>query len=182
MTDAGKGPARGYRWEPFTEGHTKSVQHGAYSPRIAGPVATQIVDELLSSGDCPDHLVDDEGRVRPRWQSAVEAWSRAESQVRLLAAFMATQDAGAALTETTESEEDAKFSEGRSSKRISAKRTQATIDALDRAERRAHTLREALGLTPAAAARMRVDVASKYDSAMHVVAVLQHDQEATGGN
>lgn len=50
MTDQTQTPraqARGYSWPAFEPGHTKSLTHGATSPRTFGPIAERIEAELL---------------------------------------------------------------------------------------------------------------------------------------
>lgn len=45
-TDPGRGPARGYSWAPFTEGHTLSTRHGGDSDRLLADAADQIAAEV----------------------------------------------------------------------------------------------------------------------------------------
>jgi hypothetical protein len=169
---------RGYSWPPFEKGNTAAMVHGGNTPQIVDPLSAEIVASLLDSPDCPEHL------HQPRYAPALAAWGRAEATVRLIAGWLAGQDVEAALTEITRSAETAEFDkQGNGSRRTIAKRIEASLTALDRHERRAATLRNDLGLTPAAAARMRLDVRPKYDSALIVKALLETDERrgAAGG-
>ena len=163
---------RGYSWPPFTEGNTAALVHGANSSRFVDPLSAQIVAELLDSDDCPPHL------HQARYSAAVAAWGRAEAMVRLIATSIAGQSVEAALTETSRGVESTEHGKGRSARRTVAKRVEGSAGALDRAERTAARMRDALGLTPASAARMRLDASPKYDSARIVAELLRADESA----
>jgi len=47
--DKGPTPARGYSWQPFTEGNVASVRHGANSPRVLAEAAARIVEQVYAS-------------------------------------------------------------------------------------------------------------------------------------
>lgn len=66
-------PARGYRWEDFKHGHTRSLSVGHRSPRVYEPVARELVAGLLD--DHPDLA---------RFPELVGAWADAESRAYLL--------------------------------------------------------------------------------------------------
>ncbi len=38
--------SRGYSWPPFEKGHTRTLQHGAYSERMVGPLAEELEADL----------------------------------------------------------------------------------------------------------------------------------------
>jgi len=61
---------------PFQPGHTLSVRHGTYSVRLVGEDAAAMLEELRESG--APWLAEVDG-------AELEAWLRAESQVRRLA-------------------------------------------------------------------------------------------------
>jgi hypothetical protein len=154
-------------------GNLSAVSHGAYSPQIVDPLAAQIVTDQLESKSCPPHLKDDP----ERWQYALDAWGRAEATVRLLRAWISGRDIGDALSETSEALEETTHRKGGSTKRTTGRRTESALVALDRAERTAAARRNDLGLTPMAAARLRVDLAPKYDLASEIA-----ELEETGTN
>lgn len=177
----GNGAGRGApAWQrpPFATDNTVALTHGAYSPAVLNPVAAQLVEELLESPSCPPHLLEDP----ERWKYALGAWGRAEGRVLLLESYQAGMDAGDGLSELTEAEETTEHGKGKTVKRITARRRESTQAALDRVERHARNCRNDLGLTPMAAARMRLEVADKYDSALHVQAVLEQDSKREGGS
>lgn len=64
-------PAR--RWESFTPGHTKSLKHGAYSPRKVNPIAERFVEIALD--DAP-YLSD------PSYAAALWGWARRRRRPR----------------------------------------------------------------------------------------------------
>jgi hypothetical protein len=162
-------------WPPFEEGNTAAVVHGGRSARLVDPLSAQIVAELLDGPDCPEHLREGQGR----WRHAMAAWGRAEAQCILIATWIAGQDVEAALTEVTRAAETTEHRKGGSTKRTTGKRVEAALSALDRAERRAAGLRNDLGLTPASAARMKVQVTPKFDLAMEIMRLEQ--EGGTGG-
>ena len=177
MTDSAGTPARGYSWPPFQPGHTLSTTHGAHSPRTVDPLAASIVADLLASPSCPAHLKDDP----ERWRPTLDGWGRAEAIVRVVSAWLDGQDLSAAMAETTTALETTTEAKGKSVKRTAGRRTQAGLDVLARWMRIARDYANDLGLSPAAAARMRLELADKYDSALHVQAVLERDQEEASG-
>jgi hypothetical protein len=67
-------PGRGYSWAPFTEGHTKSMRHGAKSERQLSP----LVDAFL------EHLAEvAQWSTLPAFRPTVEAWAWAEARAEL---------------------------------------------------------------------------------------------------
>jgi hypothetical protein len=49
------GLARGYSWPPFEKGHTVSLRHGAWSPRLVNPLASELVEQLLAMTMLPTY-------------------------------------------------------------------------------------------------------------------------------
>lgn len=172
MSTHGKGPARGYRWPDATPGNTIAVQHGAYSSRVVDPLARSIIEDLLASPGCPQHLKDDP----ERWRATLDGYGRAEAIVVAVSGYLAGQDIAAALSETTEAEEVTTHRKGGSTRKTTAKRTQAALDVMHRWMGTARNYANDLGLSPAAAARMQLELADRYDSALAVKALLEHDQ------
>jgi len=56
------GAARGYSWPPFEAGNTAAMRSGAYSPRVAGPLAEVKLGELLAADWLPDRVKGPEAR------------------------------------------------------------------------------------------------------------------------
>jgi hypothetical protein len=137
-------PARGYSWEPFTPGHTKSMQHGAYSPRKVDPLAAELV-ELVAS---------DLEWVTDADRPAVWAWARAEAQAQLLGEYLAKagEESGDGVGD------------------LDADRVKAAYALLHKAETRAASGRSALGLDPLSRARLGRDVAQGQASAAQAMA------------
>jgi hypothetical protein len=78
--DGSKGlPARGYSWEPFQEGHTYSLVHGAESPRVIEAKAEQVRQEIRDIAPWLD---------RPEYLPAVSRWLRVEARALLLHAHI----------------------------------------------------------------------------------------------
>ena len=78
---SGKGPARGYSWEPFEQGNTAAIRHGANSMRMTEPVAKRIVAELRNTEGL-DYL------RAPRFTTALWAYARAAAKAELVLAWI----------------------------------------------------------------------------------------------
>jgi hypothetical protein len=165
-----KGP--GYSWPDATEGNLIALRHGGSSPRFVDPMSRDIVATLLEDEDCPAHL------HQARYTAALAAWGRAEASCRLIASWLSTMDVQAALTASSESEETEDRVKGRTTRRSAVRHVESAMASLDRHERRAAGLRSDLGLTPASAARMRLDVAPRFDLAL---AIAELDPAGSGG-
>jgi hypothetical protein len=133
--------ARGYTWPPFEAGNDAAVTHGAYSGRRVDPLADEFVVELLADPGVPDHL------RRPEFAAALAAWGRAEARCHLLAAWLDGLDAAEPSAEAY-----------------------VALAAAHRAEATAARLRDALGLTPGAAARLNRDLSASRYMAMSALA------------
>jgi len=72
--------------EPYAEGNTAAMRHGAYSERVVGPLASEILAELMQASDTPEYLLRDQS-----FAAALAAWSRAEAIVYLLTTFITEQ-------------------------------------------------------------------------------------------
>lgn len=66
-------PARGYRWEPFQQGHLINMTAGHRAPRVYEPIARELVTGLLE--DHPDLV---------RFPELLSAWADAEARAYLL--------------------------------------------------------------------------------------------------
>jgi hypothetical protein len=159
---------------PFAADNTMALTHGAHSPKVVDPLAAQIVADQLASPSCPPHLRDNP----ERWRYALNAWGRAEAQVQLILGWLDGQDVGEALSETTTAAETTETTKGKIVRRAAGKRRESALAALDRAERTAAARRNDLGLTPMAAARLKVDLQPKFDLAR---LIMELDAEASGG-
>lgn len=169
------GPARGYKWKSATRDNAIALQHGAYSPRVVDPLAAAIVADQLAAPSCPPHLTDDP----ERWKHALHAWGRAEATVLLIRQWLEGQDVADLLSEHTEALEETTERKGGSTKRTTGKRRESALAALDRAERTAAARRTDLGLTPLSAARLKIDLAPKFDLAAEIMR-LSAEEAADG--
>ncbi|MGH3222610.1 MAG: P27 family phage terminase small subunit [Streptosporangiaceae bacterium] len=164
-----------YHWRDAEPANTLATTSGAFSPRVRDPLAAQIVAGQLASPSCPAHLRDDP----ERWRHALNAWGRAEAQVELIRAWLDGRDVEDALSEAVEATETTTpGAKGAMVKRTSARRRESALAALDRAERTARNLRNDLGLTPAAAARIKADLAPRRPNLMQLAAQLVLDDRA----
>lgn len=73
-------PARNYSWEPFEPGHTKSLTHGAYSPRKVDPLAEELAAILRATG--PEFL------KAPQYQLALWALARTEARIQCVSEWL----------------------------------------------------------------------------------------------
>ena len=133
----GKGPARGYSWEPFKAGNTAAVRHGADSEAQVVPLAQQIVERFTGSGFCPEYL-----RTMPQFTPAVQAWAKLEARARLLDDWLAGM---------TPEEMTTPRKAGGSS----------PVEIWLAAERAASRARERLGLDPASWAKLAKDLGDR---------------------
>lgn len=124
-------PARGYKWEPFQPGHTLSLRHGAYSPRMVDPLAAEILQGFLADSQCV-YL------TAPKFRLALLALCRAEAQTQLLTEWLAKR-AEAAGDGVGDLADDS---------------IRSAYLLLHRAESRADRSRARLGLDPLSAARL----------------------------
>jgi hypothetical protein len=72
-------PARGYSWPPFENGNTKSLVHGARSPRVVDAAATILAESVVSEAPWLDAEI---------FQAAVWRYARAEARARLLSNYI----------------------------------------------------------------------------------------------
>jgi hypothetical protein len=121
---------------PFQPGHELSVQHGAYSPRKVDPIADELVRLVLADPDVPYLRA---AAYRP----ALIAWARAEAQVQLLSEYL---EKAAAATDDGVGDLD-------------LERVRTAYLLLHRAEVRASSGRQRLGLDPLSRAKLGKDVA-----------------------
>jgi hypothetical protein len=90
-TIPGASPARRYTWAPTGPGNLLALKHGAYSPRIIGPLAEELIERVLENR--PELSV---------FPFALGAWARAETRVALLTLYL---DAGEIVDESGEPRE-----------------------------------------------------------------------------
>jgi hypothetical protein len=163
------GDARGYSWPPFEPGNEVATVHGAYSERRIAPLADQIAVSLLADDSTPQYIKE------PSYSATVRAWSRAEATVQLLWNWLAEHDLDAALTDVTETDEDAELSKGAASKHTTSRHIESVLTQLHRHEVRAANLRSRLGLDPLSRARLGKDVAAQHVDLARMFAELQQD-------
>lgn len=118
---------------PFEPGNVIATQHGAYSPRKVDPLATELVERVLSDASVT-YL------QAPAFRPALWAWARAEAQVQLLTEYLEQRGKGG----VGDLDDD---------------RVKSAYLLLHRAEARASTGRARLGLDPLSRARLGRDVA-----------------------
>jgi hypothetical protein len=70
-----KGRGAGSKYEPFQPGHTLSLRHGAYSPRVVEPLARRLLGEFAEAKPVWIEQVD---------TAALTAWARAEARCEVL--------------------------------------------------------------------------------------------------
>lgn len=131
-------PARGYRWETFQAGNQVALRHGAYSDRLVQPRALEIAQALTDDGAFPSYLAE------PRYRPAVLAYCTTLARLERLEAWLGAQAVEGVPLELAED------GEVRSATRL-----------LMDLDRQADRHRQALGLTPLAAARLGKDVAAQ---------------------
>lgn len=153
-------PAFAGQREPFAAGNTLSTKHGAFSPRIIGPLAQQIAEDLLADENTPIWLHERSFRY------SLMAWARAEAKVLRLTAEQDRLDeiAGdsAVMDDLTdvivEAVEETRIAPGVLSRSVVTKARESVDKALDRAERSAAARRAELGLGPRDRARLGRDI------------------------
>lgn len=146
-------------------GNLSALTSGAYSPAIIDPRAEQIVAAYQALPNCPPHLLE------PVYLHSLMAWGRAEARVERLTMYADALEVEAGLTEASEVVEELITRKGGSTRRTTGRRMEPVQAALERWERRAQSLRNDLLITPAAAARARVDMRPKFDLAAEIAAL-----------
>lgn len=119
---------------PLQPGHELTLHHGAYSPRRVDPLAKDLV-ELMLADPALGYL------TAPAYRPELWAWARAEARVQLLEEYLD----GRAGDESVPDPGD--------------ERVRSAELALHRAEARAASGRNRLGLNPLARAKLGKDVA-----------------------
>ena len=132
--------------KPFAPGNVVAIRHGAWSPSAVDPVAAELVGAVLAD-PAVDYLTE------PRYRAELEAWARSEAMAALLRDWLSDQ--GGLFDDQGDE--------------------RAAVRTLDRAESRAASGRDRLGLNPAAAARLRRDVAVTHAAQVSVVNRLRDD-------
>ena len=172
--DAAK-QARGYRWADATPGNELAMVHGASSERRIAPLADQIAAALLADPDTPPYLLE------PSYAAVVRAWSRAEAVVSLLWDWLAEQDIGTALADTTTTDEDERRSRSKSRRHTTSRHVESVLTQLHRHETRAMNLRSRLGIDPLSRARLGKDIAGQRLDLARLFAEIS-GAEHDGGN
>lgn len=130
-----------------------AVQHGARSERLLQPLADEIERLARASEDWPPHL-----QGSTRYDSEVRSWAFAEATCERLREYVGQQDPVAMLTDLDETAEDVVVRERGSRRRSTTRRMQSGLEMLRRWEDVAGRRRAALGLTPAAGAKLARDL------------------------
>lgn len=139
---------------PFAPGNELTVKHGAYSPRKVDPLASELVETMLSDPGA-GHL------QHLSYRPALWAWGRAEAQVQLLTEWLAKrgEEAGDGVGD------------------LDDEATRSAYLLLHRAEARANTMRTRLGLDPLSRARLGKDVAAGQLDAARLMAELERQEK-----
>lgn len=122
---------------PFQPGHTLSLRHGAYSPRVINPLAEAIIAAVLDD-PATSYL------QAPRYRPALWSWGKAEAEAQVLGEYL--DRAGEAAGDGVGDLDD--------------DRVKAAYLIHHRAEARALSGRRALGLDPLSAMRLKRDQAA----------------------
>ena len=168
-------PARGYSWEPFQPGHTRSVTSGIHSERMLMPRAEAILLQAKADPSWPHYLNE------PVYAAAVSAWARAEAAVQLYTEYLEGQTPEEWSTEVTDLAEatEGDGDRGGSSTRTSRSRKRmASLEMWRKLEQHASQMRTKLGLDPLARARLGRDVASQQADMAQVMAQLAREDQA----
>lgn len=138
----------------FEPGNTVAQVHGAFSPRVVDPLATELVEALLADGDV-SYL------RAPSYRLSLWAWARSEVQCQLLVEHVEQLGGLVEGLVETGTEESDETRDGGNLHRVSkSRRMGSALTALDRAERHAAMCRSRLGLDPLSRARLGRDVAA----------------------
>ena len=135
------------RYEPFQPGNTVRLTHGAYHEATIAPLARRLVTAAVEASP---YLAADE------YAAVLQAWGRAEAQVRLLDTYLAEHGP----------------LDGKGKPR-------PAVDLLLRYEALAARHRDALGLSPLARAKLGRDVAAQQFDLARIWA-HEAEQEADG--
>jgi hypothetical protein len=141
-----------YRKPPWP-GNEIAVQHGARSPRKVGPLAEEIVQEILKDSATPRYLVDDTS-----YRLSLQSLGRCEAVCHLLWSFIATQmeehDVQALLEDVTEATEHEQRNGTVVTRRSVSRRVESALNQLRKFEVTAMQLRKSLGLDPGSRSKM----------------------------
>lgn len=140
--------------EPFEEGNTVAVTHGAHSARTVRPLAAEIEAAARKHASWPPYLAD------PSYGPAVEAWAWSEAVVTLLRRYLGERPLEDALIDSHSEESTEVHAGGTTTRSTSGKRTRAALDYLARWESTASGHRQRLGLDPLSRAKLGKDITS----------------------
>lgn len=151
-------PARGYTWEPFQPGNQVALTHGAYSDRLIAPRAREIAQGMQEAGELPDYL------AQPRYRGAVMDLATALARRERLEVWLEATAAEGVPPELSENGE-----------------VRSAAAFLAKVERSIERLRDRLGLSPLAAARLGKDVATQQATLSQLWAAMDAQESADGG-
>ncbi|MFC7448669.1 P27 family phage terminase small subunit [Rhodococcus daqingensis] len=140
-----QGPARGYSWEPFKPGHTKSLKHGARSERVIAPLTAEIANGLMQNH---------ERLQNPLYRETVLEYSRLLAQVEVLEAYI---DEHGTIIESGDK----------------AGKVQPAAEYLLKVRKQATNVADKLGLNPLANARLGKDTAAGQLDLTKIFAAIQ---------
>lgn len=134
QTPAGWVPEFDGQRPPLQPGHELTLHHGAYSPRRVDPLAKDLVELMLQDASL-GYL------TASAYRPELWAWARAEARVQLLQEYLEERAGDDAIPDPSD------------------ERVRSAELALHRAEARAASGRNRLGLNPLARAKLGKDVA-----------------------
>jgi hypothetical protein len=156
--------------------------HGAFSPRRVGPVAQQVVQEILEDPATPRYLKDDSS-----YRLSLESLGRLEAIVRLLWSWLETQleahDVQELLQDVTEAEEHERHDGAVVTRRSVSRRVESVLGQIRRYEIAAAQARKALGLDPSSRSKMaaRILQPARMDLAMVAAVMAQKGDSLEDG-
>lgn len=145
--------ARGYSWPAAEPGNMLAVTHGAHSPRLVGPAAQQIHDEMLATPGLPPFIGDQSYRY------ALAGWALAEAAAERGERWLAT------LTDE----------EVFQSKKAGSA---APAEVVRRLQAHAAAMRARCGLDPASRVKMLAALKPEQRDIAKEMMVLQDEEEA----
>ena len=135
--------------KPPWPGNEIALQHGARSERRVGPLAEQVVSEILADPASPPYIQDGSYRL------SLEALGRVTAITILLWRWLEKQDdVEALLTDVTRSSETEDRDGGKVTRRSVSQRTESVLNQVRKYETLALHLRQKLGLDPSSRSKL----------------------------
>lgn len=144
-----------HRYEPFEEGNTAAVTHGAKSPRIIAPLALQVIARAKARPDWPAWLND------TSYTEEIWSWAWCEAVLELYRRELMSLDNLTELrTERSNEQEDVTVRRGSKQRKLSSEKRRSLEDGIMTWTRLAKAHRTSLGLDPLSRSRIGRDTAA----------------------